>query len=1060
MADQEDVQLRRLIQNRGGLRATATKRITQLEELLVLDLTEYVKCQIASLSDSFSKLRISLDSKNAEIQGIISEAEIDADIDKCEDYDAKLSLSIQRATNHLKQSDVRLTATQARASTSGTTHGASENGRLKLPKLDLPKFDGSYSQWSSFVDPFDGAVDSMTSLTDSQKLFYLKGLLTGEAARLLTSVNVTDANYSVARDILKTRYENRRAIVREHISKIINAAPVTKQDSTSLRALWQEVDEQRRALVALSIQSEEMDIYTIHLVVDKLDAESRRQWELEHPGTDIQTYNQLRDFLTTRCRALEAAQANKILQSTQGIGFGQASGKAQIPSYKKSQSYLTTHRHPSCLKCKENHALYSCEQFRRLNVADRKKFVQDVKLCFNCLRSGHMVKDCSSQKGCRTCGKLHNTLLHNEVITQSSSSEDKPKPTISQSPQVTSTIDNSQVLLQTALMLDKRGNPIQCRTLLDCGSQINLITNSCRSRLGLNLERSEAFFTVAGAAQMTSMGTSQIEFQADNSIIKTTATVVRGKITLPLPAVSFQKPMDLPKAKLADPSFNQSAEIDMLLDAQLYESLRRGKTVEHAGLHLVETVFGYVATGVIKTNNIEQPSPIVNHIMHQDNHLQKFWETEEIAMPKQKLFTDEELAVTKHYDDTTIRDSEGRFIVEMPFVKPTPSLGDSVQHALKRFESQERRLMTNTNLHKQYKAFIDEFMSLGHLEPVPEDQIDNGCSNHFYLPHHAVIKESSTTTKLRVVFDGSAKTTTGISLNDTLMVGPTLQPDIFDLLVRFRQYKVGLTADIAKMYRQIGLSSTAKPFHRIVWRNDPSQEIKHLQMTRVTYGIASSSYHSVRSLQETSKLTVNKRVSQAILNDFYVDDFLSGSNSVIEAAELQDENVKTLDKAKMQLRKWVSNEPELIERLPTDLRGSESANLFEDHATIKTLGIVWEYSSDYFKFNLCLPKINPPMTKRELLSEIAKLFDPIGRFAPLTIKGKLWIQRLWTLGLSWDEQMPTDLAQEFAKDMSDFNHLQEFRLKRFISSADPVKHEIHCFCDASQRLCCRSVLGY
>ena len=876
MADQDEVQLRRLIQNRGGLRATATKRITQLEELLVLDLTDDVKCQIASLSDSFSKLRVSLDSKNAEIQGIISEAEIADDIDKCEDYDAKLSLNIQRAANRLKQADVTLTSTQVRASTSGSTHGVSDTGRLKLPKLDLPKFDGSYSQWSSFVDLFDGAVDSMTNLTDSQKLFYLKGLLTGEAASLLTSVNVTDANYSVARGILKTRYENRRAIVREHISKIINAAPVSKQDFSSLRALWQGIDEQRRALEALGIQSEEMDIYTIHLLVDKLDAESRRQWELEHPGTDIQTYSQMRDFLTTRCRALEAAQANKILQNTQGIGFGQASGKLQIPLHKKNQSYLTTHRHSSCPKCKENHALYSCEQFRRLNATDRKKFVQDVKLCFNCLRSGHMVKECSSQKGCKTCGKSHNSLLHNDVNTASSSSENKSKPIISQSPQVTSTIDNSQVLLQTALikMLDNRGNPLQCRALLDCGSQINLITNSCRSKLGLKLERSEASFTVAGAAQMTSLGTSHIEFQTDKSIVKTIATVVRGKITLPLPAVSFQKPSDLPKVKLADPNFNQSAEIDMLLGAELYESLRRGKTVEHAGLHLVETVFGYIVTGVVKTNDVSRPSPIVNHIIHEDNHLQKFWETEEIGMQKQKFLTDEELAVTNHYDDTTLRDSEGRFIVEMPFVKPTPLLGDSFQHALKRFESQERRLMANPNLHKQYKAFIDEFVSLGHLEPVPEEEINNGCSNHFYLPHHAVIKESSTTTKLRVVFDGSAKTTTGISLNDTLMVGPTLQPDIFDLLVRFRQYKVGLTADIAKMYRQIGLSSTAKPYHRIIWRDDPSQEIKHLQMTRVTYGIASSSYHSIRSLQETSKFTENKRVSQSILNDFYVDDRL------------------------------------------------------------------------------------------------------------------------------------------------------------------------------------------
>ena len=641
----------------------------------------------------------------------------------------------------------------------------------------------------------------MASLTDSQKLFYLKGLLTGEAARLLTSVNVTDANYSVARDILKTRYENRRAIVREHISKIINAAPVSKQDSNSLRALWQGVDEQRRALAALGLQSEEMDIFTIHLLVDKLDAESRRQWELEHPGTDIQTYNQMRDFLTTRCRALEAAQDTKSLQNLQnpqGIHFGKATTKVQIPSHKRNQSYLTTHRHSSCPKCKENHALYSCEQFRRLNVADRRKFVQDVKLCFNCLRSGHMAKDCSSQKGCRTCGKSHNTLLHNEVNIQSSSSEDKLKQTISQSPQVTSTIDNSQVLLQTALinMLDKRGNPLQCRALLDCGSQINLITNSCRSRLGLNLERSDASFTVAGAAQMTSLGTSHIEFQTDKSIVKTTATVVRGKITLPLPAVSFRKPSDLPKVKLADPNFHQSAEIDMLLGAQLYESLRQGTTIEHAGFHLVDTVFGYVITGVIKTNDVLQASPIVNHIMHQDNHLQKFWEIEEIGIPKRNLLTDEELAVTKHYDDTTIRDSEGRFIVEMPFVKPTPILGESFQHALKRFESQEKRLITDgyrrmtdgciLDLRKQYKAFMDELISLGHLEHVPQQEIDNGCSNHFYLPHHFVIKESSTTTKLRVVFDGSAKTTTGISLNDTLMVGPILQPAIFDLLVRFR----------------------------------------------------------------------------------------------------------------------------------------------------------------------------------------------------------------------------------------------------------------------------------
>ena len=120
-----------------------------------------------------------------------------------------------------------------------------------------------------------------------------------------------------------------------------------------------------------------------------------------------------------------------------------------------------------------------------------------------------------------------------------------------------------------------------------------------------------------------------------------------------------------------------------------------------------------------------------------------------------------------------------------------------------------------------------------------------------------------------------------------------------------------------------------------------------------------------------------------------------------------------------------------------------------DSSTIKTLGITCEYSTNNFKFDLCLPEITPPVTKREIFSEVAKLFDPIGWFAPITIKCKMWIQRLWTLGLAWDQPIPAELASEFIRDMQDFGHLRGFRLQRFISAANPVKHEIHCFADAS-----------
>ena len=207
---------------------------------------------------------------NLEIQGLTKIDDIDGEIASSEDYDAKIELAIQRATTKLA------THRSSTTITSNNSSGGNQDSRLKLPKLDIPKFDGSYYQWTSFVDLFDGAVDSNPSLSSSQKLFYLIGLLTGEAKRLLSAITITDANYGEARTMLPERYENRRPIVREHISSIVTASTATKE-AGSLSILMQTADEHRRDLGALGLNMVEMDIYTVYLVVEKMDAESRRE---------------------------------------------------------------------------------------------------------------------------------------------------------------------------------------------------------------------------------------------------------------------------------------------------------------------------------------------------------------------------------------------------------------------------------------------------------------------------------------------------------------------------------------------------------------------------------------------------------------------------------------------------------------------------------------------------------------------------------------------------------------------------------------------------------------
>ena len=161
--------------------------------------------------------------------------------------------------------------------------------------------------------------------------------------------------------------------------------------------------------------------------------------------------------------------------------------------------------------------------------------------------------------------------------------------------------------------------------------------------------------------------------------------------------------------------------------------------------------------------------------------------------------------------------------VWLPVNAKIRELGDSYTYELGRFRSVERALARNPIQREQYRAFMQEYEStLRHVTKIRQGRITEG----YYLPHHAVRKEDSLTTKLRVVFGASAKTSTGLSLNDALMTGPTIQDDLFTILTRFRKHKFVLTADIAKMYRQIQVDPSDRHYQRILWRDDPTKPVQ------------------------------------------------------------------------------------------------------------------------------------------------------------------------------------------------------------------------------------------
>lgn len=301
-----------------------------------------------------------------------------------------------------------------------------------------------------------------------------------------------------------------------------------------------------------------------------------------------------------------------------------------------------------------------------------------------------------------------------------------------------------------------------------------------------------------------------------------------------------------------------------------------------------------------------------------------------------------------------------------------------------------------------------------------------------------------------MVFDGSAPASSGLSLNDILLRGPKVQPDIISIILRFRLHAVAITADVAKMYRQVLLHEDDRNLHRICYRESPDQPLQDYKLCTVTYGTKSASFLATRCLMELSRQVNNPVLQRIISEDFYVDDLLSGGQNDDQCYELHQSVSKILEKAGFPLRKWCSNSSTLMSRISTTSTEPTYRLSLTDEDTVSTLGLSWQPSSDTFHFSLA--NWNPPgnMTKRSLLSDINRIYDPLGLLSPVLIKGKVFLQQLWSLKLNWDSTLSPDLQGRWIKFYSSLKTLEELSIPRRVVSDLSSNVSLHGFCDASQ----------
>ncbi|XP_033213814.1 uncharacterized protein LOC117170880 [Belonocnema kinseyi] len=878
--------------------------------------------------------------------------------------------------------------------------------RVKLPVATLPTFSGRYAEWLAFRDSFTSLIHDQTDLTNVEKLKYLKSALKADEAQKISVFSITEENYNGAWQLLEKTCQDTRIIISRHLSLIMRLPVQEKQTSEGLIKLADDTQQHMLSLASLGVKiSEEILVQNIE---EKLHKTTLEKWDETLKRNKFPKLDDMLEFLyRTATRLSQREFQNKSLSkdtsSTPGSSGNQRNAKT---------AFLTSTIKP-CPACRcKTHPLFRCEKFRSFSIPTRIQVVQDASLC--------------------------------QILTRSTGNSDRY---IS----LTTKIPMNQLITSAVLYsLDKKRRPIRYRALLDTCSSTNFIKEKLATALRLPKKRCSV--PVGALNNLTTVAKAVVTI----TIRSLHSSYERTLSFLTIPQIAKLVPNDIiprevikipPNIQLADPTFHLPSKVDMLLGSGPSLPMFCGGQIilsDRAGdLIIQKTELGLIAGENVNSMSLTTSRAIKCNFAELRSEISKFWELEEGF--SQIHLSPEEIACEEHFRVHTTRNYIGRYIVALPFRQNHDRLGESRYVASKRLNSLEGRFKHQPELRSQYLDVIEEYLTLGHMSPI-QDQGEFG----FYLPLHAVFKEVSSTTRVRVVFDCSAKSESGLSLNDTLMVGPTLQDDILSHIHRLRFHIYILTGDIEKMYRQFEIRDEDRRFQRILWRRD-GINLDSLQLYMVTFGISSSPFLATRAIKQLINDEGHQHPKAAVVleRDLYVDDLITGAETIEEGVQIRDSLIKLLNLGCLTMRQWASNDINLLRGIPDSSINKKIQ--FNDGETLKTLGVSWNSSTDSIIYSVHSPVLKSKITKRTVLSELAKLFDPLGLLGPIILFAKIIMEKLWELKVDWDESLPNNIHKTWVEFHSEITLLSDLHFERKVIVNGAIDVQLHGFCAASEK---------
>ena len=971
-------------------------------------------------------------------------------------------------------------------------------------KVKVPQFNGDIIHYPDWWEEFKEVVHENEKVSKFYKLSYLKSSMKGSAAHVLSGISLKPENYEKALELVKMRFGRKRVITRHLVRSLAKMEPAASGDPKAFRDL---ADKLSARFTTLKTQVTDVDQLIIPLMEDKLPQEIRQLWERklgEMVDDDAFADEKMFfDFVRKEASAQTASsehnptkdppkksdkKVNKVdnKKSDNSMKFSAAALPASVSSKKKANA--TTTEESECGVCgKKNHGLEKCEEFLALSTDDRREVIEDHHRCRVCLKSWKTHKNrryCSTPCKNDGCDKRHHKLLCDVAPIEGTPEVVTSCTTRSIVGHVST---NTDVLLPMAVAKLRNGNRTQVgRIGFDTFSHSSFITKESAEKLKLKISK-PILMTIRGfGGKPTTKTLSNTEFDIvslDGARKRIRAIVADGPICDTLSSVEFSPKRYgyLKDVELADELPRGAVELEVLIGADYYGAFVHGmKSAPKSDLPFVlTTMFGNVLAGPYPTSKkstksqcmltmtgrvgtVEIPEEISTEKVQKT--IENFWKIEAIGIiDKDEVFTRDEQRAVEIFEKTTTF-KNGRYEVELPFRDDAPLIANNYVNAKKQLESTERRLMKNEESKQQYEKAIDEYVDLGFAKELSmkEAQEVRWSKNAYYVPHHAVVRESSVSTKIRIVSNASSPDRNGISLNDTLLPGPPLQPDIGQVLIRFRSHKYVFSGDLQKMFLQTSIAEKHWKYQLYLWRAcDPSIEPKIFAMTRIMFGVSSSPFLAGMTVRTHAKQPemINRypKAVENVKDDLYVDDCFGGANNEEDVIDLQQQNVKFFEAGGWKLTKFASNSATVMktikeeDRLPGIMLDFDEDD--NDYGRATTLGLRWNTCEDTFMINLSekLSRKIEVVTKREILAKSHAVYDVFGFVSAYTVRAKIIVQELWKQKVKWDQPLQGALVDEFREWEKELPLLPTINIPRWIRVENKSRIQIQGFCDASER---------